>query len=69
MSHYYCFTFIDNSNVGEVIHSSANIGLMYPKVSRKVIQAAKEVAGATPDSVLVCCAYLGEMTTEEFNAE
>jgi len=67
MSHYYFFAFIDNPSDGGVIHSSAHIGLTHPKVSRKVIQAARDVAGATPDSVMVCCAYLGEMTAEEFH--
>lgn len=67
MSHYYHFAFID-SNGREEIRSAANLGLTVQKVSRQVIQAAKEVAGATPDAVMTGCTYLGEMTSEEFNA-
>jgi len=69
MSHYYYFAFIDSPEGGEVIRSASHLGLTEPKVSRKMIQAAKKIAGATPDAVMTCCSYLGEMTAEEFNAE
>lgn len=67
MSHYYYFAFIESKNGREEVRSAVNIGLTQQKVSRKVIQGAKSVAGASPDSVMTCCTYLGEMTKEEFN--
>lgn len=67
MSHYYFFAFIEIKNgLGEV-RTTAQLGLTQQKISRQVIGAAKSVAGASPDSVMTCCTYLGEMTNEEFN--
>jgi hypothetical protein len=69
MSHYYYFAFVESPDGQGERRTSACIGLTYPKISKKVMESAREIAGAaaSPHSVMTCCTYLGEMTKEEFN--
>ncbi|EPJ91034.1 hypothetical protein [Pseudomonas psychrophila] len=68
MNHYYYFAFKDSGD-GAIIerNTSATLGLVDQKVTRKYIQQAKKVAGATPDAFMSCCTYLGKMTAAEYH--
>lgn len=67
MNHYYYFAFRD-SHDGVERNTGATLGLTEQKVTRRFIQQAKIVAGATPDAFMSGCSYLGKMTAAEFNA-
>jgi|GEM_PF-3337897 len=65
--HYYHFVFAESPDGREQTFTSCSIGLTEPCVTRQILARAKMVAGATQDSVMLNCSYLGEMTSEKFN--
>lgn len=65
--HYYYFVFSETPDGQGQIFTSGTIGLTEPLVSRKVLEAAKLVAGAAPDAVLLNCSYFGHMSSDKFN--
>lgn len=68
MLHFYTFTFMDSRQQGETTHATAFVGIPEPKVTPKVIAAARRTAEVSPTAVLLSVSYLGEMTREEWDA-
>lgn len=64
--HYYSFVFLDTNVPGALQYKSGIVGLNEPKFSYHMIVAARKIAGAEPNAILINLSYLGEMTAEEF---
>lgn len=65
--HYYHFVFGETPDGVGQHYTSASVGLTEPLVTRTVIKGALKTAGASPEAVMFSCAYLGHMTSEQFN--
>lgn len=64
--HCYYFVFLETDANGSVAYRSGAVALHEPKFSQPMIVAARKIAGAQPNAIMISLSYLGEMTPEEF---